>query len=117
MNDKKMVKKRKLDEKLEKIIVEFKRGLIKLYGDKLVDVLLFGSYARGEEKEYSDIDLAIILRGEISQFKEIDRITNFSYDISLKYSILLSIHPISENDFKIRSFPFILNLKEEGVSI
>lgn len=99
------------------ILLELKQGLIKVYGDQLVNVLLYGSYARGEQRQDSDIDVAVILKGNINPFKVIDRITEFSYDLSLKYSILLSIHPISEIDFISRNSPFILNLREEGISI
>jgi predicted nucleotidyltransferase len=103
--------------KIKKILSELKQGLIKLYGDQLVDVLLYGSYARGEQRSDSDIDIAVILKGIINSFKEIDRITEFSYDISLKYSVLLSIHPISELDYATKSSPFLLNLREEGISL
>jgi predicted nucleotidyltransferase len=103
--------------KIKKIISEFKQRLIELYGDQLVDVLLYGSYSRREQREDSDIDIAVILKGNINPFKEIDRITEFSYDLSLKYSILLSIHPISEIDFISRNSPFNINLREEGISI
>ena len=103
--------------KIKKILKEFKEKLIDLYKDQLVDVLLYGSYARGEQREDSDIDIAVVLKGNISPFKEIDRITEFSYDLSLKYSVLISIHPISNNDYLSRNYPFVLNLREEGISI
>lgn len=102
---------------IKKILSELKNGLVKLYGEQLIDVLLYGSHARGEQREDSDIDIAVILRGDINPFKEIDKITEFSYDISLKYSTLLSIHPISEKDYIYRNSPFILNIREEGISI
>ena len=103
--------------KINTILSEFKQGLIEIYGNQLVDVLLYGSYARGDQRTDSDIDIAIILKGSINPFKEIDRITEFSYDLSLKYSTLLSIHPISEVDYTLRNSPFMLNLREEGISI
>ena len=103
--------------KIKRILAEFKQGLIDIYGNQLIDVLLYGSYARGEQRADSDIDVAIILKGNIDTFKEIDRITEFSYDLSLKYSTLLSIHPISETDYNLRKSPFMLNLREEGISI
>ncbi len=103
--------------KIKDILLELKQGLIKVYGDQLVDVLLYGSYARGEQRQDSDIDVAVILKGNINPFREIDRITEFSYDLSLKYSTLLSIHPISEKYYLTRNSPLILNLREEGISI
>ena len=103
--------------KIKKILKEFKEKLVELYQEQLIDVLLYGSYARGEQREDSDIDIAVILKGKIEPFKEIDRITEFSYDLSLKYSILISIHPVSDIDYFSRNLPFILNLREEGISI
>ena len=103
--------------KIKKILKEFKEKLIELYEEQLIDVLLYGSYARGEQREDSDIDIAVILKGNIEPFKEIDRITEFSYDLSLKYSVLISIHPVSDIDYFSRNYPFLLNLREEGISI
>ncbi|MHA1350566.1 MAG: nucleotidyltransferase domain-containing protein [Promethearchaeota archaeon] len=103
--------------KIKKLLKEFKEKLVELYKEQLVDVLLYGSYARGEQREDSDIDIAVILKGNIKPFREIDRITKFSYDLSLKYSVLISIHPLSNDDYFSRNYPFILNLREEGISI
>ena len=83
----------------------------------MVDIILYGSYARGKQRSDSDIDIAVVLKGDINPFKEIDRITEFSYNLSLKCSTLLSIHPISEIDFLTRNSPFLLNLREERISI
>jgi len=103
--------------KIKRILSELKQELIELYGNQLVDVLLYGSYARREQKKDSDIDIAVILKGDINPFDEIDKITEFSYDLCLKYSTLLSIHPLSENEYMLKNNPFILNLREEGISI
>ena len=35
-----------------------------VFGDSLVSVLLYGSYARGDYDEYSDVDIAAIVKGE-----------------------------------------------------
>ncbi len=51
-----MVKKR---QAIEDIITRYVNELKKL-GIKVSQVILFGSYAKGKPKEYSDIDLAII---------------------------------------------------------
>ena len=41
--------------KIKKILKEFKEKLVELYQEQLADVLLYGSYARGEQREDSDI--------------------------------------------------------------
>jgi predicted nucleotidyltransferase len=44
-------------EKLEQLLRELKSGLAMLYGSRLSDVYLFGSYARGEQDAESDLDI------------------------------------------------------------
>ncbi len=102
---------------LNLISSEVKGKLFELYKDKLKEIILYGSYARGEEREDSDIDLAIIIKGNIRPFKEIDRIIDQIYDIELKYNLLFSIHPISEGNYKLQNIPFLINVKEEGILI
>jgi predicted nucleotidyltransferase len=104
-------------DKYKSVLLEVKKVLTELYGDQLKNIILYGSYARGEQKQDSDIDLAIILKGNIHSFKEIDRIIDQIYDIELKYNLLVSVHPISEKKFENEKNPFLLNVKEEGVLI
>ena len=103
--------------KLEKILFEVKRILKELYQDQLKEIILYGSYARGEQKKDSDIDLAIVLKGDVRPFKEIDRIIDKIYDLELKHDLLISVHPISDKKFKDENNPFLLNVKEEGILI
>ena len=42
----------------------------KLYGEDIVDILLYGSYARGDFTEDSDIDIVAVVRGERSELQE-----------------------------------------------
>ena len=44
-----------------------------IYGQNLMDVLLYGSYAREDQKSGSDIDIAVLIRGEIDKYEEIER--------------------------------------------
>ncbi len=44
-------------EELFEILREVKERLRDILGDELVEVILFGSYARGEAREDSDVDV------------------------------------------------------------
>lgn len=99
------------------IIKEFKKDIEKLYNEKLIKIFLYGSWARREHTENSDIDLAVLLRGEIVPGREIDNMIDVINEINLKYDVLLSILPLSDLKFtKLRS-PLYLNIKKEGIQI
>lgn len=103
--------------KINKFLEEFKMELKTLYGKRLKNIILYGSWARGDATDESDVDLAIILEGEVVPFEEIDRLTEIACDIDLKYEVLISLYPISEHYYFHINTPFLINLREEGISI
>lgn len=57
---------------IEPIVREFKSALQTLYGERLHGVVLYGSYARGDYDEESDIDLMVLFNDEnVDTYKEI----------------------------------------------
>ena len=52
------------------------KGLRDIYGDKLVSILLYGSFARKTNTKESDIDIAVLLNGK--ETKVIPDLTSFS---------------------------------------
>ena len=55
-----MCGKNELDIILKEIVKAYKS----VYGDDIVDILLYGSYARGDNTNDSDIDVVAIVRGD-----------------------------------------------------
>ena len=51
---------------LDEILREFRKAVAKLYGRRLKNVILYGSWARGEATEDSGIDLLVVLRGRVA---------------------------------------------------
>ena len=103
---------------IEPILKEFKEKTAELYGARLKKIVLYGSYARGQANdEHSDIDLAVVLAGTVEPCKEIDRVIDIITDMNLDYDILLSVYPVSENDYHSVNSPLLLNLRREGIPI
>lgn len=100
---------------IKPIIEEFKARVQKLYGKKLKNIILYGSWARGMEKEHSDIDLVVILEGMVRPGKEIDRMIDIITDLQLKYNALISVYPVSEKKYMTVKSPILLNVHREGI--
>jgi predicted nucleotidyltransferase len=101
---------------IKKVLAEFKTEIKKVYGKRLKEIILYGSWARGKATPDSDIDLVLVLEGRVIPGKEIDRIIDVIAEINLKYGVLLSVYPISERNFSILNSPLLLNVRREGVS-
>ena len=112
---------RNMPNKLKNILDEYVQGLFKIIGDDLEQIILYGSYARGEQSnndEVSDIDIMILVKTENNEIKNLERkILDYSYDLDLQYNIILS--PIIENvdtfNSKAKYIPFYKNVLKEGV--
>jgi len=100
--------------KVERIVKEFREKAEKLYGKRLKNIILYGSWARGQATEDSDIDLAVILEGEVDPCREIDAMIDLITNINLDFETLLSVFPLSVTDFRQLNSPLLLNLRKEG---
>ena len=110
-----------MSNQIKYILQEYVNGLLKIIGKDLKQVILYGSYARGEQDqngEISDIDIMILVDSNEEEIKEIEKkVIDYSYDLDLEYNILLS--PIIENieNYKNRTryMTIYKNIENEGV--
>ncbi|MBQ8379856.1 MAG: nucleotidyltransferase domain-containing protein [Clostridia bacterium] len=108
---------------IKKILNEFVTGLDNIIGSSLINVILYGSYARGEQNkngEQSDIDIMILVDAPLEDIKKLQKsVLDYSFDLNLKYNILLS--PIVENievfNHRREFMVFYKNVQKEGVLI
>ncbi len=113
----KRTKKSDTADSIKIILQELKEGLQERYGSKLKGVMLFGSYARDEQRVGSDIDVAIILEDFSHACTEIERTSDIISSLSLKFDTLISLIPIKEQDWYKRKTALISNIKREGVTV
>ncbi|MGI8744081.1 MAG: nucleotidyltransferase family protein [Bryobacteraceae bacterium] len=60
-------------KRLAEILAELRTGYERIYGPRLVDLVLFGSQARGDADPESDIDLIVVLNGPPRRDRERDK--------------------------------------------
>lgn len=103
---------------VQQIASEFKAELEKLYGDELAELILFGSHARGDFHDESDIDFAVVLKNpETRGAPEIFKISPVSTELGLKYSELISVLPISSKRLITSMVPVFQEIRKEGIHI
>ena len=106
-----------MSEKLTSLLEELKQGLEQLYGERFVRLVLYGSQARNEATEDSDIDVMVILRGNISPGDEIFKVGGVVTELNLKYDELITVFPISELNFHQRQTSFMNHVRQEGIAV
>jgi len=106
-----------MERNIREAIEEFKREVKKLYGKRLKCVIVYGSHARGEATEDSDIDLMVVIKGKIKPGREIDRMIDIITSINLKYNVLLSVYPTSEEEYRKTKSPLLMNIRKEGILV
>lgn len=108
----------KVPLKVRQALEVLRRGLVKVYGPRLVQVYLYGSYARGEAcEDSSDVDLLVVLKGDVQPAEELERIGRFVSDIALEYDLLLSVYPVSAKWFARRQSPFFIQVRQEAIPV
>ena len=102
---------------LQIILHKVKQSLSKFYPDQLEKIILYGSQAREDATEYSDIDILVVLKSAINPYDEIDKTSEIIADLCLEYDVVISRHFISSEKFENQNTPFIYNVKKEGIMI
>ncbi len=105
----------KLPPKVRDVIMELEKGLRELYGGRFRGLLLYGSYARGTAWEGSDVDLLLLLEGPVDAVKEILRVQAIKAPLSLEAELVLSLVPVSIEDFERAESMFLRNVRREAI--
>ncbi len=100
------------------IVAVVESRLRDVYGRRLKAVYLYGSYARGDQRAGdSDIDLAVVLDRFDSHAEEIDRTGDIRVEISLRFGMIVSLQPLSEEAFAGDVSRLSRIIRREGVRI
>lgn len=93
------------------------RGLASFYGDRYKGMVLFGSYARGDAHEGSDVDLLLLLDGDVESWREYLEVEPLVWPLSLESGYVLSVFPVPIEAYLEPRKPFLMNARKEGVSL
>ena len=105
---------------IDNISQQISQSYRSVYGDNIVAIYLYGSYARGNYDEESDVDIAAIIRGNrIDLHRKLKQIWDVSADIGLKNDVIVSptVIPFDEYEEYKHTLPYYMNIQKEGKRI
>ena len=107
-----------MSDKLSLLLKAYREAIIKLFGKRAAKIILYGSYARGDSRPDSDIDLMILIDMSDMELKAYSqKLTYMTYDFNMDND--LDIRPIakSREHFEkwLVNYPFYANINREGV--
>jgi len=105
----------RLPPDLTAVVTALRKGLEELYGDRFRDLLLYGSYARGDQREGSDVDLLVLLDGPVDTGREILRLESIVWPLSLDHGVVLSVIPVSHQAYQKGESSFLRIIRKDAL--
>ena len=107
-------------ERIRPVLMEFVEQLKPIYGTSLKSVILFGSYARGEEHEGSDVDVLLLVdlpREEMD--KKDEALCELTFEYQVEKDVDIAPVTLTVSDFlRWRNIhEFLQNVQKDGVTL
>lgn len=109
-----------MPQMMKNLIDEYVSELRKIYGTHLKQVILYGSYARGDFRVDSDVDIMLLVdlpEEKLNDFS--DELSQLGFDCNVKYNVW--IMPVVKNiehfHYWCQAYPFYSNVAKEGISL
>ena len=99
------------------VLTDIRQRFFALYGSRLDRMLLFGSQARGDATDGSDVDVLVVLQGDVQPGEEIRRTGAIVSELSLANDLVISCAFISTIRFLTGKSPFLINVRREGIAL
>ena len=105
-------------EEKRNILKNFVDKMEKLFGKSLKKLILYGSYARGDYKENSDIDIMILTSMSDDEIRDIEnQVYDIAYDYQLSDNVMISVNIKNSDHYNywLGALPYYDNVEKEGV--
>ena len=83
---------------------------------KFKGLILYGSRARGQNDNFSDIDLLVLLKEPFNYFQELRKIVELLYPVQLESENLISAKPAAKGEYESGEILLYRLAKREGIA-
>ena len=109
-----------MSDRIHDLLKSYAEGIYRILGDALDAVILYGSYARGDYTEDSDIDIMVLVSpAEVECREKKEELSSFTYDFNMEHDV--QIMPIMKQTSQFLDWlpvhPFYQNVEREGVNL
>jgi uncharacterized protein len=102
---------------LNLVLEALRQGLAQVLGLQLAQVVLYGSQARGEARPDSDVDVLVVVKGNVNYPELMERTSKIVADVSLQYDVVVSRAFASQMQYESAQNPFFVNVRREGIAL
>lgn len=105
---------------VKSLLLQYLTEVQKIYGPHLKSVILYGSYARGDYTEDSDIDIMILVdlpNEKLDSYLDSLSELGFQYNIEHDIWIMPIVKNIDHFQHWVSAYPFYRNVQQEGVTL
>ena len=105
-----------MNEQRQALARQIKDLLESTYGQRLRGVVLYGSFARGDESPDSDIDVLILLDTVAAYGREVRAGLDALYPLAMSLRRRISIKPVAMADYENQAYPLFRHARQEGIA-
>lgn len=107
-------------EKTSNILNEFEQCMRNVFKDDFYKILVYGSYARGNYNENSDVDVMILVNIPLEKINSYyDQVSDCAFDFMMKYGVDISlvIKNVEHFNYWKDDLPYYHNVLKEWVIV
>jgi predicted nucleotidyltransferase len=104
-------------KQLKRILRALQKELKGTLGERVEKVILYGSQARGDARNDSDIDVLVVLKDDFKYGAMLKKTSKAVAKLSLDNDVVISRAFVTRQQYEQSQMPFLMNVRREGIAI
>ncbi len=109
-----------MPQTMQNLIDNYVSAIRKIYGDHTRQIILYGSYARGDYTKDSDVDIMILVdlpEDQIDRYADYVSEVGFDYNVDYDVWFMPAVRNIDHFKYWSEAYSFYSNIEKEGVTL